>query len=138
MRRTGARRFFLLLVPALLVLGAACDRGMRGIGPENQLEVTNAADQFQFQLTALDGVTDTRSYAWQNTGSQATIDVSPAVAGGSAMLTIKDAEGKVMYQTDIAQDSDATTPQGTPGTWRIEVYLNQTSGTFNFRVQKKT
>lgn len=121
---------------AFLLIG--CGDSANPIGPENQLEVTNAIDQFQFQVTALDRVTDTRSYAWQNTGTKATIDVSQEITGGSALLVIRDANGDVMYQKDIASDSDGSTSDGVPGTWRIEVRLSDTTGTFNFRVQKAT
>lgn len=120
----------------LLLTG--CGDSPAGIGPENQLEVTNALDQFQFQLTALNDVSDRRGYDWENTGTQATIDISEAITDGSAILTILDAAGTVMYEADIAEDGDATTAVGMPGTWRIEVVLSGTTGTFNFRVQKTT
>lgn len=136
MSRTRTRLVTALL--AVLLAGSACDDPILGIGPENQLEVTNALDQFQFQLTDLQGVTDSRSYTWQNTGTQATIDVSQAITAGSAVLTIRDADGTVMYDVDIAQGSDATTPAGVPGAWQIDVVLTETRGTFNFRVQKTT
>ena len=126
----------LALAGTLLVTG--CEDSSTGIGPENQLEVTNALDQFQFQLTALDDVSDRRSYDWENTGTQATIDISQAITGGSALLRILDAAGTVMYEADIAADSDGTTPVGVVGTWQIEVVLRKTTGTFNFRVQKTT
>jgi len=115
-----------------------CGDSSTGIGPENQLEVTNAVDQFQFQLTALNDVSDRRGYDWENSGSRATIDISEAITGGSAILTILDAAGTVMYEADIAEDGDATTPVGLSGSWRIEVVLSGTTGTFNFRVQKAT
>lgn len=121
----------------MTLFAAACD-DTNLIGPANQLEVTNAVDQFQFQLTDLADVDDVRSYTWENTGTQATIDVSQAITGGSAFLTITDADGTIMYQEDIADDSDATTPVGVAGTWRIEVRLESTTGTFNFRVQRVT
>ena len=120
----------------LLITG--CEDSATGIGPENQLEVTNAVDQFQFQLTALDDVTDRRGYDWENTGTQATIDISQAISGGSAFLTITDGAGTVLYENDVADDQDGTTPGGVAGTWRIEVVLSRTTGTFNFRVQKTT
>lgn len=138
MRLTHMGRFSWTLLPAALLLAVACGDSANLIGPENQIEVTNAIDQFQFQLTALDDVTDTRRYDWQNTGTQATIDVSQAITDGSAILTIRDAAGVVMYEADIADDSDSTTPEGVPGTWQIEVILTRTTGTFNFRVQKTT
>lgn len=126
------------IIAAALFLVAGCDGGSTGIGPENQLEVTNVTDQFQFQLTALDKVTDTRAYDWENTGTQATIDVSQAITNGSAGLIIRDAEGTITYQTEIEGGMDGTTSPGVAGTWRIEVDLSRVTGTFNFRVQKTT
>jgi len=124
------------ILATALVLTAGCDGGSNGIGPENQLEVTNAIDQFQFQLTALENVSDRRSYDWENTGTQATIDVSQALTGGSAILTISDAEGSVLYEAQIDAATDETTTLGIAGMWRIEVKLSDATGTFNFRVQK--
>ena len=139
MRITPARRTAARVFAALAILAATgCGESANLIGPDNQLEATNATDQFQFQLTALDEVSDSRTYDWENTGTQATIDISQAITNGSAMLTIRDADGTVLYDSDIAEDNDGNTPVGTAGTWRIEVVLSETSGTFNFRVQKTT
>jgi len=139
MRKKPAR----ILVPwtvafTAFLFAGACGDSSNGIGPENQLEVTNAVDQFQFQLTALNNVTDRRGYDWENTGTQATIDITQAIAAGSSTLRIMDAAGSVMYEEDIAEEKDATTPEGVAGTWRIEVVLAKTTGTFNFRAQKTT
>ena len=134
----GTHRFRLSGFVALAALTlVACDSA-NVIGPDNQLEVTNAVDNFQFQVSALDAVSETRHYDWENTGAQAKVDISQAITGGSAQLTVSDADGTVLYDEDIAQDSDGDTPAGSPGTWRITVTLNDTSGTFNFRVQKVT
>lgn len=121
---------------AILLMSACGDGNL--IGPDNQLEATNATDQFQFQLTALVDVTDSRTYTWTNTGTQATIDISQAITGGTALITIRDADGTVMYSEDAADDNDTTTAAGTAGAWQIEVRLTDTTGTFNFRVQKTT
>lgn len=138
MRTARSWNVSLALVFGSLLLQAGCGDSVNLIGPENQLEVTSATDQFQFQLTALDRVTDSRTYDWQNTGTKATVDVSQAITGGSAILTIRDANGDVMYQKDIANDGDGSTTEGAPGTWRIELTLTNTTGTLNFRVQKTT
>jgi hypothetical protein len=129
------------LLSALVFLSltaAACDGGGGAIGPDNELEVTNAVDQFEFQVSDLDRVTETLRYDWTNTGTQATIDVSEAITRGSAFLTIRDANGDAMYEANIADDSDGSTPTGVAGTWTIEITLFDASGTFNFRVQKST
>jgi len=129
---------FSIILSATLLLLTGCGDSSNGIGPENQLEVTNAVDQFQFQLTALEKVTDRRRYDWENTGPRATIDISQAITGGSATLTIRDGEGTVLYNAEISQENETTTPAGVSGTWEIEVVLTKCTGTFNFRVQKAT
>jgi hypothetical protein len=122
---------------ALVVAVAACgDSNM--IGPDNQLEVTNAADNFQLQVSALNRVSQTLEYTWQNNGTQATIDISQAITSGTAILTITDATGAVVYQDDIADDNDGQTLAGVAGSWRIRVVLGDVNGTFNFRAQRTT
>jgi hypothetical protein len=132
-KRSKLGGYTVLLATALMGCGDA-----NVIGPENQLEVTNATDNFQFQVSALETVSETRTYDWENTGAQAKIDISQAITGGVAQLTISDADGTVLYDEDIAQDQDGDTPAGAPGTWRITVTLRDTAGTFNFRVQRVT
>ncbi len=128
----------LLSILAVFVMGfAACD-GDIGIGPVNQLEVTNAADNFQFQVSAMESVSETLSYTWQNSGTQATIDISQAITSGSAILTIRDANGTTVHQEDIAEDNDTDTAVGVAGSWSIEVEIESATGTFNFRVQTTT
>jgi len=128
---------FAILASALILAGG-CESASNGIGPENQLEVTNAIDQFQFQLTALDKVSDQRTFDWENTGTRATVDVSQAITSGSATLTIRGAGGAVVYDAEIGAAIDETTMPGIAGMWRIEVDLTNATGTFNFRVQKST
>ncbi|UCD25452.1 MAG: hypothetical protein JSW51_05925 [Gemmatimonadota bacterium] len=108
------------------------------IGPSNQLEVNNAVDDFQFQVSNLDRIVQTLTYTWECTGQQATIDISESITVGSAILTIRDDAGTTVHQEDLAQDNDTDTAVGAAGNWIIEVKFEGTSGTVNFRVQKKT
>ena len=133
--KRSIRRLALSL--AVTLVAAGCDSA-NTIGPENELEVTNATDSFQFQVTALETVTETVSYSWQNTGPQATLDISQAISGGAALLTVTDADGTIVYQEDIRDDSDGTTAVGVAGSWTIRVELSDVTGTFNFRVQRTT
>ena len=124
--------------PILLVLGAlaACS-SENVIGPDNQLEVTNAVDNFQWQVSNLDNVTQTLTYTWQNTGTIATVDQSPSAGiTGTATLTIRSGTTQV-YTKSLAIDQVFETTAGTAGTWTIEVVLSGVTGTLNFRVQKK-
>lgn len=120
-----------------LAMVMACAEG-NVLGPDNQLEVANPADNFQFQVSNMDRVTETLTYTWENTGTQATVDISQAITEGNALLVISDADGTLVHQDDIASDNDTDTAVGVPGTWTIEIRIQQASGTFNFRVQKKT
>ena len=127
----------LALSLAVTLVAAGCDSA-NTIGPENQLEVTNATDNFQFQVTALETVTQTVTYNWQNTGPQATLDISQAISGGAAVLMVMDANGTIVYQDDIGDGNDGTTTVGVAGMWTIRVELSDVTGTFNFRVQRTT
>jgi hypothetical protein len=115
----------------------ACDSA-NPIGPDNQLEVNAAADNFQFQISALDNVSEDLSYTWENTGTQATVDISQAITGGTAILTITDADGTTVHQDDLGSANNTDTSVGVAGTWRIDIELAGATGTINFRVQRKT
>lgn len=122
----------LLLAAGLL----ACGSSDRLIGPSNQLQVTNAADDFQLQVTALDRIQQTLSYTWTNTGDSASVNQASAITGGSATLTIRDPNGLVVYQSGLDVNGTAHTAKGVAGAWRITVRLQAVSGAINFRVQK--
>ena len=119
-----------------LVLAACGDSNL--IGPDNQLEVNAAVDNFQFQVSSLDNVSQDLTYAWENTGTQATVDISQAITAGTALLTITDAGGTVLHQEDIADNNSVDTSVGVAGEWTIEIELAGATGTINFRVQRKT
>lgn len=127
----------ILSVPAaaLLVASAACG-GTNVIGPENQLEVTNVDDSFQWQVTALDNVTQTLTYTWTMTGTVANVNQASALGGGSATVTVQDAAGTQVYTSSLSQNGTFTTSAGTAGAWKITVTLDEATGTLNFRVQK--
>ncbi|MDH5588622.1 MAG: hypothetical protein OEZ65_13905 [Gemmatimonadota bacterium] len=129
-RRTGMAGALV----ALLAVAACGDANV--IGPDNQPEIANALNTFQFQVSALVNVTQELSYDWQNEGIQATVDVSQAITSGSALLTILDSQGAVMYQEDIADGISKSTIAGSPGAWKITVSLQGVHGTFNFRSQR--
>ncbi|MDH3497072.1 MAG: hypothetical protein OER21_09925 [Gemmatimonadota bacterium] len=114
---------------------AACDSGSV-IGPDNQLQVTNATDNFQLQASALDNVSQTLTYTWQNTGTSANINQSGTLTAGSATLTIEDDAGTQVYSRSLGETGTFQTTAGTAGVWTIRVVLSGMSGTLNFRAQK--
>jgi hypothetical protein len=106
------------------------------IGPANQLQVTNAADNFQFQVSNLRNVTQTLSYGWTNTGDSANVNQASSVTGGSATLIIGDLNGVVVYQSGLQYNGTFHTQKSATGMWQIHVALTNFDGTLNFRVQK--
>jgi hypothetical protein len=119
-----------------LALGLqACDSA-NVIGPANQLEVTNAVDNFQWQVTALENVTQTLTYSWQNTGTAADVNQSATLSSGTATLRVADSAGAEVYSRSLTDNGTFTSGAGSSGTWTITVTLTGAAGTLNFRVQK--
>lgn len=108
------------------------------LNPKFQPEVANLTDNFQFQSTGVTNVTQTLNYTWQNTGTAANVDQATTLTSGSATLTIFDASGAMVYSRSLTDNGTFATSTGTTGAWRINIVINGASGTFNFRVQKKT
>ena len=57
-----------LVVMALLTASCA-----QSIEPGNELQVVNVTDLFSLTVQSLTEVTDSRSFQWENTGTQATV-----------------------------------------------------------------
>lgn len=102
-----------------------------------QPEIGNATDSFQFQVTALRGVTTTQEYEWQHTGTVANVNQATALGGGTARLVIRDAGGTEVYRRDLTANGTFQTSTGAAGRWRIRVELVDASGAVNFRVQRR-
>ena len=131
-RYTSAVPYFLVLV--LLVSGCAATANL--IGPENQLEVGNATDTFQWQVSALSDVTQTLTYTWANTGTTANVNQSSSLGSGSAVLRVTDDRGVEVYSRSLAENGTFQTDSGSAGNWTVTVTLTQATGTLNFRLQK--
>jgi hypothetical protein len=118
---------------ALLV---ACGNGANIIGPSNQLQVTNAADDFQLQVSNLNNVTQTLQYAWANTGDSASINQATVITGGTATLILRGPDNVIVYQSDLNANGTFESSLSTAGSWLIELRLRKADGDVNFRVQK--
>jgi hypothetical protein len=118
-----------------LLLGLSGCGSTNVIGPDNQLEFTNATDTFQWQVSALDNVTQTLSYTWQNTGTVANVNHSSSPNSGSATVRITAADGTEVYSRSLADNGSFETTAGAAGAWTIVVTLTEVTGTLNFRVQ---
>jgi hypothetical protein len=131
----GLRRLLAAsLLSSALTLG--CGSDVNPIGPANQPQITNATDSFQFQASNLVRVTQTLTYTWANTGTQANVDQSGVITDGTATLIVRDAAGNQVYNRSLRDTGSFTSTSGTSGSWQIEVRLTDVTGTVNFRVQK--
>lgn len=118
----------------LFLVTAGCSNN--ALNPNFQPQVTNNTDSFGFQTTGITNITQTLNYDWQNTGTLANINQSCSVSGGTATLVIRDNGGTQVYTKDLATNGNFPTSAGTSGTWKIQIILNNCSGTLNFTAQK--
>ncbi len=100
-----------------------------------QPEITNATNSFQLQATAVQHVSRTLQYTWQNTGSVATVNHSTTTTSGTARLVIHAANGAQVYDKQLAPSLNEQTSTGSTGNWTLRLVLTNYSGTLNFRVE---
>ena len=122
----------------ILALAGGCGNDNNNSLAPFQPEIINETDAFQFQVTNAENVTTVVSYAWQNTGTQATVNHSSAVNSGSATVTILDAQQTEVYSGGLVASANEPTVAGEAGAWTIQVVLMDCSGTLNFRVETFT
>ena len=125
----------LLLPMVIACLLGICQCSDNALAPF-QPEITSATDNFQLQATGVKNRTATLNYAWDNTGTRATVNHSTTTTSGTARVIIKDAGGAQLYDRALVPSLGDTTTTGVPGTWTIRLELDHYSGTLNFRVQK--
>jgi hypothetical protein len=134
---TRVHAYVFLTVATLFSAGvlAGCDANDL-IGPENEPEVTNTTDSFQWQVTDLSSVTQFLNYTWVNTGTSADVSQSSSLTAGSAGLEVRDGAGTTVFVGDLSQGGTFQTAPGVAGDWSVRVVLANASGTFNFRLEK--
>jgi len=125
-----------LLVAGIILLSACGSDPAEPLAPFEP-QIANATDNFQLQATEVTDVGTVLQYTWENTGTQASVDHSTTTAGGTAVVSIRDASGAAVYDQGLAPSLNEDTASGSTGNWTIVVTLSEYSGTLNFRVQKK-
>ncbi len=123
-------RYLALLIVAVAALG--CNDSLAPYQPE----ITNVADNFQFQITAAKNLTTTREYIWQNSGTLANVDQASAITTGIATLTVLDSQGTQVYSSSLSVGGSTQSTAGVAGAWKIRVAFTNMDGTINFRVQR--
>lgn len=129
-RRLSLHALFVLLLATLL---AGCGKNS---SPGKDLQVANAPDNFQFQVTSMENYSRGYTYIWSNSGTSASVNQACSISSGTATLSIYDASNALVYARDLRQNGTFPTTTGTAGSWRITLMLSDVTGTLNFRVQK--
>jgi hypothetical protein len=130
-RRSGA----LIALACLVAISAFWGCGNDSSAGKD-LQVTNAPDNFQFQVTGMKHYTKTYVYSWSNSGTAASVNQACSISEGLPTLSIRDAANTLVYSRDLRQNGTYPTSAGTSGTWKITLTVTDVSGTLNFRVQK--
>ena len=118
-----------------VALLAACSNSTGPLAPF-QPQISNVADNFQFQATGVTNATWTYTYAWSNSGDSATVNQATTVTTGSATVTIFDKNGTQLYSQSLSANGTFGMTKGVAGTWSVRVVFTNYAGTVNFRVQK--
>lgn len=118
---------------ALLAMAAGCSDN---VSSGKDWQVTNATDNFQFQVTAMQNFSKRLEYVWSNTGTAASVNQACSITGGTASLTLFDGAGTPVYMRSLRENGTYATATGTSGSWLVRVDLSKTDGTLNFRAQK--
>lgn len=106
--------------------------------PGIQPEIINIVDSFEYQVSDIRNYSGTATYAWENTGTGANIDLSTAGDAGDAVLTVHDDAGTPVFTGTLDADGTFATNRGIAGNWTLRVDYTSFSGTVNFRLEKTT
>jgi len=136
-RTWGEEMFPLLRRPIAIALILTACSSSNTLAPRFQPQISNKADNFAFQATGVDNVSQTLTYTWTCSSGTAMVNPSTTTSAGSVALLIKDGAGTTVYDGGIPPSGIFNTnPAGTAGSWTIRVMFTDYSGTINFRVQK--
>ena len=125
-----------LLAVAIMLAGSTGCSHDNVIGPENQLLLDNAPDNFQFKVSSMSNVTQSFGYNWINTGDSASIYSASNVIGGTALLTVKGPTGTVLYQSALTAAGTSPSMKGPAGTWNVRFDFMQVDGNVTIQILK--
>ena len=99
------------------------------------LDLDLEVDALHLHSARVEKLSTTLAYMWTNHGAAATVQQHTPVAGGTAMIRVRDARGHEVYAHSLADDGDFSTMTGAPGDWRVELDLADYSGPLEFQLQ---
>ena len=135
MRTHRIPRAVAAVVLTTIAVLAACSNSTGPLAPF-QPQISNLADNFQFQATGVTNATWTYTYSWSNSADTATVNQATTVTGGAAVLTVFDKNGTQLYSQSLNANGTFGMIKGVAGIWTVRVVFTGYSGTVNFRVQK--
>jgi hypothetical protein len=126
--RGCARGWWWSLIGTVL-LGSGClDSVVRSLGPDNNPQVTNTPEKFEFVATDLRNVNDRITWVWPNPAPKAALRHDSFIHHGYGILVIHDAAGVLVDSTLLELNLDTETAVGTPGNWTLTLTLAAARG----------
>ncbi|MEK6985930.1 MAG: hypothetical protein AABX89_06080 [Candidatus Thermoplasmatota archaeon] len=93
--------------------------------------VSNQTDHFSYSGQVA-GLSDTKTYTWQTTGTKAAVSWGGQSSQGTFTLTIQDANGKQLYSKSIGGTSQGgvheNTATGVAGEWKVTLAFKGFTG----------
>lgn len=134
-----ANRGVRLIVLGVLALGTGCslDSIVRELTPENDPQVVNTPERFEFSATDLRNVHDRLTWTWANSAPKAALRHDSFIHHGYGILIIHDAAGQMVDSTLLELNLEAETRAGTPGNWTLELILASARGRADFTLTPK-
>jgi hypothetical protein len=126
-----------LLIGAVMLLSGCLDSVVRQLGPENDPQVVNTPDKFEFVATDLRNVNDVLNFVWTNPAPAAALRHDSFIHHGYGILTIHDATGVLVDSTLLELNLDAETRVGTPGPWTLTLIFSAARGRADFTLTPK-
>ena len=126
------------MVLGALLLGTGCaDSIVRVVAPENDPQVVNTPERFQFTATDLRNVNDRLTWVWPNPAPKAALLHDSFIHHGYGILIIHDAAGQMVDSTLLELNLETETLPGTPGDWTLELILASARGRADFTLTPK-
>ena len=97
--------------------------------------VMNDIDNFDFTVHATDA-TRTVRYTWTTTATAAEVNLLSALTGGTAKVTITDADNTQVFDHALDGSGLTLTSGATAGDWLILMTLSGATGTIHFTLKK--
>jgi hypothetical protein len=119
-----------------LVLGCA-DSIVRLLGPENDPQIVDTPERFQFTATEMRNVNDRLVWTWPNPAPKAALVHDSFIHHGYGILVVLDAVGQVVDSTLLELNLEDSTRAGTPGDWTVILVLASARGRADFTLTPK-